>query len=165
MASKLPGWSPLWNEYPDYIWYTSEEVKKDIGGSVNAKWITNTCAIRLSRTLNYNKIPVPRKFSGLHTLAGSDKKRYAFRVQEMQRWLVFTLGKPNFEIKKKEGKVFDKTRLNKLKGIFGFNIRFPDATGHLDLWGGKKFSSEHKMSRDYWKAATKIWLWKTTSIT
>jgi hypothetical protein len=159
MAIKLPGWNSLWDEYPDYIFYTSEQAKAEIGGAVDASWITNTCAVRLSRTLNYNSIPVPSNFPGLTTVRGGDAKRYAIRVREMERWLLFKLGKPDFEIKKKENDAFDKSTIASYKGIIGFNIRFGDATGHLDLWDGRVFSSEHKMSRDYWTSATKIWLW------
>jgi len=160
MGAKTLNWATLWNEYPDYILYTSTEVKADIGGTVNESWITNTCAIRLSRTLNYNHIPVPVGFTGMSTIKGGDGKRYAIRVREMEKWLRFILGKPDFEIVKKEGTPFDKSQLSGMKGIIGFNIRFADATGHLDLWDGSQFSSEQKMSRDYWTAATKIWLWK-----
>jgi hypothetical protein len=47
-----------------------------------------------------------------------------------------------------------------MRGIIGFDIRFSDATGHLDLWDGSTFSSEYNMSKDYWTAATLISLWK-----
>jgi len=36
----------------------AESAKEFIGGNVNDDWITNTCAIRLSRALNYNGILV-----------------------------------------------------------------------------------------------------------
>lgn len=154
-------WSALWAEYPDYQSYPdSAEVKKAIGGAVDAAWITNTCAIRLSRTLNYNGIPVPRRFAGLATVRGGDGKRYAFRVREMRAWLLHALGKPAFDQTKKEGAAFDKSGLATMKGIIGFDIRFSDATGHLDLWDGLTFSSEYNTSKNYWTAATRIWLWK-----
>jgi hypothetical protein len=61
----LGSWTDLWNEYPDYISFPdSSEVKKGIGGAVNARWITNTCAIRLSRALNYTGILVPMSPKG-----------------------------------------------------------------------------------------------------
>jgi hypothetical protein len=86
--------------------------------------------------------------------------RYCYRVREIRRWLISKIGQPQLDFKKKQGEDFDKKRrLEGNKGIIGFDIRFDDATGHLDLWDGAKFSSEHKMSRDYWKAATRIWLW------
>lgn len=156
----LHTYSALWDQYPDYENYPdSADVKRMIGGAVDAAWITNTCAIRLSRALNYNAVPVPAKFAGLSTVKGGDGKRYAFRVREMEKWLTFQLGEPPFSVRKKEGDPFDKTPLGALRGIIGFNIRFTDATGHLDLWDGRKFSSEYNTSKDYFTYATRVWLW------
>jgi hypothetical protein len=153
----------LWNEYPDYINFSSEEAKRWIGGQVDAAWLTNTCALRLSRTLNYNDLQLPAKFPDFHYVLGADGMRYCYRVRELRRWLDYKIGKPQFEKKKKAGDAFDKTQLAGMKGIIGFDIHFSDATGHLDLWDGRIFSSEHRMSRDYWVSATKIWLWTTAS--
>ena len=51
--AKLPHYGSLWMEYYDYIYYPdSAEVKKEIGGAVDAGWITNTCAIRVSGASN-----------------------------------------------------------------------------------------------------------------
>jgi hypothetical protein len=158
VVSKLGSWSPLWNEYPDYIFYDSPKVKKMIGGGVDVSWFTNTCAIRLSRTLNYNGFALPR-YPGMNTAKGADGKRYAYRIKEMKPWLNKALGKPDFLINKKQGGKFDKKTLWGKKGIIGFDIAFKDATGHLDLWNGLFFSSEHKMTIDYWTNATRIWMW------
>lgn len=163
--ANLAAWGPLWNEYPDYINYTSQQVKEMIGGDVNIPMITNTCAVRLSRTLNYNHHPLPAGFPDLNYQKGADGLRYCYRVREIRKWLMFKIGKPEFDITKKADADFDKTALAGMKGIIGFDIHFPDATGHLDLWDGLIFSSEHKMSRDYWKAATRIWLWQVKSST
>ena len=160
--AKLPSWADLRREYPDYINYSSAQVKSDIGGNVDAAWITNTCAVRLSRTLNYNSISVPSKFSGLHTVSGGDRMRYAFRVREIRKWLMSKLGKPAFDMTKKSGDAFDMSKIQSMKGIIGFDIRFSDATGHLDLTNGLTFSSEAAgMAKDYWTKATRIWIWKT----
>jgi hypothetical protein len=160
MAHKLAAWTPLWNQYPDYLYYSdSKQVKKDIGGSVDQAHLKNTCAIRLSRTLNYNGLPLQYS-KGMVTKKGADGKRYAIRVREIRTWLMSKLGKPEFDVTKKEGEPFDKTKLSSMKGIIGFDIRFSDATGHLDLWDGTRFSSEHMMTRNYWNSATRIWLWE-----
>lgn len=157
----LHSYSALWDEYPDYINYPdSKEVKQLIGGNAAGDWITNTCAIRLSRTLNYNAVPIPARFAGLNTVKGGDGKRYAFRVREMHEWLGFTLGKPDVDVRKKTGAKFDKTSIASLRGIIGFDIQFSDATGRLDLWDGTQFSSEHQTTKDYWQTATRVWLWK-----
>lgn len=159
----LHTWSALWNEYPDYVNYPDpKEVKKLVGGALDADWIVNTCAIRMSRTLNYNAVPVPGNFAGLAALKGDDGKRYAIRVAEMRKWLTHAIGSPSFEVKKSKGDAFDKTQLASMKGIIAFDVHFSDATGHLDLWDGAGFSSEqYNTSEDYWTPATRISLWKT----
>ena len=127
---------------------------------MNARWITNTYAIRLSRALNYTGILVPANVHHLLTVKGGDKKRYALRVREMRQWLEHTLGKPTFDAKKTKGTPFDKTPISSMKGIIAFDIAFSEATGHLDLWNATQFSSELIASKDYWTAATRISLWK-----
>lgn len=155
-----PSWSRFWAEYPDYINYpNSETVKKDIGGSVDAAWIANTCAIRLSRGLNYSGVAVPAGFAGMSTVKGADGKRYAFRVREVRKWLPQAIGKPDFDLTKKANEVFDKATLAAMKGIIGFDIQFADATGHLDSWDGAEFSHEYAAT-EYWNRATRITLWK-----
>lgn len=154
-------WSPLWNEYPDYNAYPlPEDVKTLVGGGADADWITNTCAIRLSRTLNYNRLLVPGNFGGLRTVKGADKKHYAFRVRELRKWLNYKLGKPNFDLAKKVGDAFDKTTLAATKGIIAFDIHLKDATGHFDLWNGSEFSHEGTATPNYWFVATRISLWE-----
>jgi hypothetical protein len=154
-----PAWAAFWLEYPDYgTWPDSSVIKQWIGGEVNGAMVTNTCAVRLSCGLNYSGVKVPAG-AGMLTLKGSDKLNYALRVREMRRWLPTVLGQPYFDKKKKAGEAFDKTTLSAFKGIIGFDIHFADATGHLDAWDGKKFSSEYKVD-DYWTKATRITLWK-----
>ena len=157
-----PTWAKFWAEYPDYINFPdSSAVKKDIGGAVNAAYITNTCAVRLSRGLNYSGVPLIVNFPGLLTVKGGDGKRYALRVAEMRKWLPRVLGVPDIDLKKAQGAAFDKTTIQSMKGIVAFDIHFTDATGHLDAWDGTVFSSEHTTSKDYWTSATRITLWKT----
>jgi Type VI secretion system (T6SS), amidase effector protein 4 len=154
-----PPWSRFWLEYPDYRTNPdSAAVKKNIGGHVDEAWLTNTCAIRMSRGLNYSGVLVPANFAGLATVAGGDKKRYAFRVAEMRPWLRHEFGKPDFEQTKKSGTDFDKSALTDQKGIIAFDIHFSDATGHLDAWDGTVFSHEYA-AKDYWTRATRISLW------
>ena len=162
--SKLKTWAALWNAYPDYINSPiSEDVKKDIGGEVTQAWLgPNTCAIRLSYTLNRNGFPLPSNFPGLLTVKGGDGYRYALRVAETRKWLAFTLGKPDFDLSKKAGAAFDKKQIEKLKGIIAFEIQFSDATGHLDLWDGTQFSHEYAAA-EYWEKATRISLWTTSA--
>lgn len=163
-----PLWVAFWNAYPDYLNNPDgEAVKKEIGGAVNESWITNTCTVRMSRGLNYSGVHVPAGFPGLHTVRGGDHKNYAFRVRELRKWLptAHALGKPDFEITKKQGEAFDKAQLAGMKGIIAFDIHFSDATGHFDAWNGSTFSHESGNSTDlgaatiYWSYATRISLW------
>ena len=159
--SKLHTFSALSDKYPDYLSYPKpEDVKALIGGAVSDDWITNTCAIRLSRTLNYNGFPIPGSYAGLHTVRGGDGKRYAFRVRELRPWLTHRFGRPDFEVTKKAGDAFDKASLAAMKGIIAFDIHFADATGHLDLWDSSTFTHEYQTTGEYWTNATLISLWK-----
>src|SRR6516225_4829960 len=95
----LPAYDAIWNVYRDYVNYPDpQDVKDMIGGAVNADWITNTCAIRMSRALNYIGVSVPVHFKGMSTVKGGDGKRYAFRVREMRKWLDVTLSKADFDV-------------------------------------------------------------------
>ena len=160
-------WSEFDRAYPDYESSDSATVKRTIGGAVNAGWVTNTCAVRMSRGLNYSKLPVPATFKGLHTVKGGDGKHYAFRVREMRLWLptASALGAPDLDIHKAQGDAFDKATIKDMKGIIAFDIHFSDATGHLDRWDGQQFSHESGHSTDfgdagrYWALATRITLW------
>jgi hypothetical protein len=157
----LGKYSALWEKYPDYYYFSnSDEVKREIGGAVDSPRIANTCAIRLSHTLNHNGHAVPRNFPGLLTVKGGNGKRYALRVREMRKWLEFRIGKPDFDVKKKAGTAFSENQLRSMSGIIAFDIKFNNATGHLDLWDGYVFSTEHNSGGDWWTRATRISLWK-----
>ncbi len=161
--TSLPSYEKLWDVYPDYINYPDPQVVKEmIGGNVNATWITNTCAIRMSRAFNYTGTHIPEGYPGLKTVKGGDDMRYAFRVREMRRWLDATLDKPEFDIKKTAGTVFNKSTVAHIKGLIAFDISFSDATGHLDLWDGSIISSEAHMSRNYYDSATRITIWRAS---
>jgi hypothetical protein len=160
----LPGFSKLKDEYLDYVRYSSQQVLEKIGGKVNDNNFENTCAVRLSRTLNYNsiKLPPPSQSGGMSVVSGADGNWYAFRVNELQDWLLKTVGNPTFDSPKEAGVPFDKNLVSQLNGIIKFNIRFSDATGHLDLWDGRSFTSEQaQIAQDYWSKATRISIWAT----
>lgn len=158
--AKLPQWSVFWGQYPDYINYTSPQVKSMIGGAVDASWITNTCAVRMSYAMNYIGFPIPRGFPNLSTVKGGDGMRYAFRVRELRPWLRHTFGAPDFEVKKKANEAFDRSQIMLMVGLIAFDINFSDATGHLDATFGGTFSSEFGLSKDYFQLATKVSIWK-----
>jgi hypothetical protein len=80
----------------------------------------------------------------------------------MRKWLVHALGKPDFDLTKKAGEAFDLKSIVLMRGIIGFDIKFSDATGHLDLWDGVIFSSMLSTSKDYFASATRVSLWKAS---
>lgn len=156
----LPTYDVFWQAYPDYEFSPkSDQVKADIGGAVDAAWITNTCAVRMSRGLNYAGVPVPYGFNGMKTVKGGDGKRYAFRVREMRKWFGARFPKPALDLKKTAGTDPDLSTLSTLRGIMALDISFSDATGHLDLWNGAYITTEALASKSYLFKATRITLW------
>jgi len=136
------------------------EVKKQIGGHVDADWITNTCAIRLSRSLNYSGNPIPSHFPGMHTVSGADHRWYAYRMQELKNYLAHTLGEPSITATKEREGWIDKSLFTGKKGIIAFDIHFADAQGHVDLWNGTSYIHEH-IQGGYFTRATKVVLWES----
>ncbi len=82
----LPSFAMLLDNYPHE---GGPEVPKAlIGGDVNAAWIHDTCAIGMSRALNYSGFPLPaRGKSKMCVLKGGDGLWYAIRVAELKHWL------------------------------------------------------------------------------
>lgn len=111
----------------------AEDVKKRIGGKVDAAWITNTCAIRMSRALNYGGLAIPRG-QGLSIVSGSDKLWYAYRVKELSRWLRKQLGKPDVSVTPVLGTETAPEAIIGKKGILVIEANWSDATGHFTLW-------------------------------
>lgn len=157
---KFPDFQKLWDAYPTG---ESADVKKLIGGNVNATWITNTCAIRLSRCFNAEgtlKIPLSYQYTDkkaplkMNTVKGGDGNRYAFRVAEILKFFKVKFGKPQIRIFKKRGDPMPEVFKGK-KGIIVFNdCGWADATGHVDLWNG-----EVCVGSEYFEKAKEVYLW------
>jgi hypothetical protein len=153
---KVPAFTAMWNAYPNG---GAEQVKDLIGGAVDADWITNTCTIRMSRALNYADAPVPRGPSmdaaGLHTVTGSDKKNYGFRVAEFRNYLRKTYGAPTLDVTTETTMGVDPARFANKKGIIVFEVHtWTDATGHADLWNGTE-----PAHAAYFELASRVQLW------
>lgn len=162
--------SKLWSAFPVGKSYSgpdhpeiddSGEVKKEIGGNVNAGWITNTCTIRLSRALNYysgdealkKKLKIPKHVKlkssivksntgYLETVSGTDGLRYAYRVRDMVCYLVDLFGPADQTVKSGSTYGVDPAGLSGSKGFIYFDVKvWSDATGHLDLWDGSASGS------------------------
>jgi hypothetical protein len=164
---KFPDFLKLWNAYPNG---EADEVKKLIGGAVNADWITNTCTIRLSRAFNYAgtdwRIPYGYKYANqaanpkvLNTVKGADGLRYAFRVAEFLKYLKEKFGKPQIRVFKQRGEDMPHDFAGR-RGIVVFNdCGWSDATGHVDLWN-KDQIAHHA----YWQEAKEVYLWSSDQV-
>lgn len=134
-SKKLPPFDKLVLNYPTTSDYKS--VIRDINPKYeNEPAYQNTCAMRLSKALNYcNGHEIPKK-GGLYCIIGIDKKRYAIRVKEVKRYLRDTYGPPDYELSAIKGKI-DKSKILNQKGIIAFDVTgWSDASGHFTLWNG-----------------------------
>ena len=166
MATKLPDFDKLWNNYPNG---EAPEVKKLIGGAVNADWITNTCTIRLSRAFNYSglKIPFGHVFPNqkvnppkkLNTVKGADGLRYAYRVAEFTLWVKEIFGAPTMKIFKERDEPMPEQFAGKRGLIIFTDCGWTDASGHVDLWN--KDQAKHAA---YWKEAKQVSLWSADKV-
>ncbi len=151
----VPSFEAMWSAYPRG---TSAEAKATIGGAVDAEWIANTCAVRLSRSLNEAGVRIPDKRAGLSTVRGGDGLRYAYRVTELRAFLHATFGAPTLERSAKAGGV-DPAPFAGRRGIIVFDVRgWSDATGHADLFDGASCGSNC-----YFEKAVRVELWEARS--
>lgn len=154
--AKLPDFDKLAKTYPND---SMEQVKALIGGRVDADWITNTCTIRVSRSLNYSGAVIPFiKDDEQQTLKGADGLWYIFRVRILTKYLTKNYGKPSVTVTAKRGEGAKTDTLIGISGIIGLEVPgWNDATGHYTLWDGEACVD----ATDYFPKATKVMLWKT----
>jgi hypothetical protein len=143
----FPKFKTLCDNYP---MGSAIEVKHLIGGRVDADWVANTCAIRLSRAFNYAGAPIPYS---KETISGSDGRWYIFRVRVMDTYLRATYDDPDLTVKKQGAPITAAQFLHKT-GIIHFDVQFSDATGHFTLWDGSACSHG-----DYFDKARSVDLW------
>jgi len=158
-VATLPAFQKLWDNYPGK--QTADEVKALIGGGVNASWITNTCAIRMSHAFNVAGAPIPGNVAGLVTVRGGGKFasfRYAIRVAEMRKYLEAKYGKPTFKIAGPQTGNREEPAPAKFAGRQGIVVfvdcGWSDASGHFDLWNKDQIGHEA-----YWGLAKQLYLW------
>lgn len=142
-----PSFIKMMSAYPQG---NAQDVFDLIGGKVKANNFANSCAIRLSRSLNYSDHPVEFIPPNL-TVSGDDKKWYIYRVTEMVKYLTRKFGSPDIVI---ENKPYE-TLLRGQKGIIVFEVDgWSDATGHATLWDGNFCSDQC-----YFERSKKVILW------
>jgi hypothetical protein len=145
---------------------TVEQVKQRIGGKIAAdSTITNTCAIRMSRVLNYNGFQLPPPSQAMTTQSGSDRLWYSRYQKQLTAWLETTIGPPSLVVRSATssdgGRRVPRERLRSLQGFIGFDIRsWADATGHIDIWDGARFGTEPEAQHDYFSLAESVKFWR-----
>jgi len=163
-ALSLPSMKSLATAYPQEMY--PEAVKKIIGGHVNASWIFDTCAIRMSRALNYSNFPIPGPgHSPMKVVSGADKKWYALNHAQLREWIHQVAGPPQIHQKRPN---VDRGALNTLMGIIALDIHYAPRpgehlapTGHIDLWHGQFIGeiSQAGTEDEVFGVATDVQLW------
>lgn len=98
-----PDFKMMWVNFPDHKKYpTLRALHTFIGGQLAANISSrgfgpngNTCAVRMSRALNYGNMPIRAKLAhklSLTTLTGADGHVYIFRVRELRTYLAAAIG-------------------------------------------------------------------------
>ena len=165
-TSRLPSMRLLQHAYPHEG--GPDVPKKLIGGHVNAPWILDTCAIRMSRALNYSNFPIPGPgHSGMRVVSGADKKWYALNHAQLRDWIHTVVGPPLIHQKKPNIKRAD---FNLHKGIIVLDIHYTPRAGettapggHIDLWYGMFVgeSSQAGTEDEDFGLATDVQFWET----
>lgn len=158
MPRKLTGFERMWNAYPAPKGEAGE-AKKMIGGDVDASWISNTCVVRVSRSMNYAGHPVLQGFSGLATVRGADGLRYAIRVEEFRKYMNYMYGPPTFSEDRETPSEVVPASFRGVTGVICFRVKgWSDATGHFDIWDGS--SARHS---EYFHKSYSVLLWKVAT--
>jgi len=137
---------------------------KSIGGKVELNYdigvFSNACATRVSKSLNgagglhlipYFKDLGPNGKLEPQVSSGKNKQWYIFRVKMLVKHLKSKYGKPEEYLPAEY-----KAKIKDRKGIIVFEVSgWSDATGHADLWDGKKC-----LWKGYAGVANKILFWE-----
>lgn len=147
-TAKRPNFIKMKSTYPKG---TPEKVFKLIGGKVEANNFANSCAIRVSRSLNYSGLSIKYIPPNL-TVSGSDGKWYIYRVKELIKYLKSNFGEPDISVVNKPYQ----EKLKGKKGIIIFEVdAWDDASGHATLWDGLTCSD-----KCYFPLSKKVMLWE-----
>jgi hypothetical protein len=148
----LPSWNDFSNAFPkdtEPLYDTPEKMYNSIGGDVATIYSgpnTNTCAIRLSKALNYSGVTIPN-IPG-QTYKGADNKYYFKAAYQINIWMRKTFGTNpatsttplntnHYSYNQAQAGVNGVNLpglLNGKKGIYSiYSSNFQWATGHADL--------------------------------
>ncbi|WP_377124804.1 T6SS effector amidase Tae4 family protein [Mucilaginibacter antarcticus] len=161
----LPSYADLIAHYPSPT-MDAAGVYNLIGGAVKAARVANpydynnSCALRLSRALNYSGAEIPVLSNG-KTMKGADNKNYIFRVSDMYAYLKKVFGEPTEKITNPSALV-GKSAMSG-KGIYlmqAASYQQFGASGHVTLYKSGNAADGH----DYLNApggVSYIALWHT----
>lgn len=132
-------WTEMLKNYPNSSIHTVDLYDK-IGGGLpellrkNPIAWENSCAIRMSRALNYSGKKLGNAPSRGGNIVGDDGYNYWIRVRDLQKYLVDNLPKPNVD---KAGAIDIVNEFKNKRGIIVFDVSgWGNATGHFTLWDG-----------------------------
>ncbi len=109
----------------------------------------DTCAIRVSRSLNYSGKPIGYAGPKVRTNRGRDKKRYVYSTRDIRLYLNSRFGKPvKFPVGTEAKDVRD------YYGIIAFGYL------HIDLWDGY----QNKCAGNDYFGGREILIWETHSL-
>ncbi len=151
--ARLPSFRLLQSMYPNG---RPEDVKTLIGGQLNSPEFVDTCAMRMSWTLNHVNIRIPSPHHSLMLVLKGNPVHgqsdwYAIRHAEIRQWLTQILGPPQVS-QKHEG--IDKKLFAGHKGIIVMDVHYiihphqANATGHIDLWDGQSFTEDSERGQE-----------------
>jgi len=145
MSQTRPPFLSMWSQF--ILIYGDGNVTsvgKKIGGKVQENidlgvkdpllGFKNTCAIRMSYSLNYSGVVITR--GAWKTVSGADNRQYIYRVTDLISFLNQTFGNPDKTIRNPKASDF-----SGVKGILVFNVQgWSNASGHATLWDGTECS-------------------------
>ncbi|MBM6497979.1 hypothetical protein H9X54_001510, partial [Flavobacterium macrobrachii] len=165
----LPSFDDFLLAYPSHYddeYSTSLKMYTAVGGNVLSKYnqgARNTCALRVSRALNYSGINIP-EINGV-TIKGADNKNYFLVAKNLLSWMKSTFGTPTGDnlLNGTQGGVNGENFPNLLSGKQGIYIMIPNdtssngfnASGHADIYfdnecdGGCYFSATGGINKIY----------------
>jgi len=155
-TTSMAGFQKLWSQYPNG---EADDVKRRIGGNINADYITNTCVIRVSRAmwLSGMKITPFSLSNGKNGLlvSGQDGRAYPIRVKEFNEYMHQRYGPPTLHYGVNGDSMDIPDSFRGKTGIIMFDVRvWSDASGHFDLWNG--YECKHEC---YFNKARNVYLW------
>ena len=160
-----PSWDNVFKNYPKNSSGGDLDVSNVcalIGGELSNSGITNACAIRVSRALNYSGITIPEIVG--QTKKGGDGKNYFLYASHLKNWLSKVLGPPDIHKKVSEigidpSKYYDHLIGIQNRGIYIMKPKSAEsfgATGHATLWGGLDCIG----GKNYFGAASDVYIWR-----